>query len=236
MILMSQSKHKKILLIAVGIALFAGIVIFAFNRTPDQTTQQTTEQSEQEIASLRSFVNAANEASGIQSGAVFNYSLVSYGNPANFSIQRCRDEVRCDVVSPTPVAKFQQPNQPSPDIAEVDTTTDTVVSLHRAVPEFAGGEYPADDIERIARAFLDRVYPEFKTIEPTLTFDPGMKGARLNNGNYFFRWNHEKLELPDGLTAEVTPFIQISIAAGGFIFGYDNTIPLYQNSVANLTP
>jgi len=157
-----------------------------------------------------------------------------YGNPINFSVQRCRDEVRCDVVDPKPVAKFQQPNQPSPDTAEVDPMTDAVISLHRAVPEFAGGEYPVAEIERIARVFLNQVYPEFKTIEPTLTFDPGMKGNRLNNGNYFFRWNHEKIELPDGLTVEVTPFVQVGITAGGFIFGYDNTIPLYQNSVANL--
>lgn len=229
---MTEFGQKIALGVVGGVVLITGIAIFAFNRTPDHVTEPT-EQSEHEIASLRSFMNTANEASGIQSGAEFNYSLVSYGNPANFSVQRCRDEVRCDVVAPKPVAKFQQPNQPSPDTAEVDPVTDTVISLHRAVPEFAGGEYPAAEVERIARAFLDRVYPEFKSLEPILTFDPGMKGARLNNGNYFFRWNHEKIELPDGLTAEVTPFVQVGITAGGFIFSYDNTIPLYQNSVAN---
>ena len=216
---------QKITLGAVGGVVLIGIVVFAFNRTPDQTTQPT-ERSENEIASLRSFINIANEASGIQSGAEFNYSLVGYGNPINFSVQRCRDEVRCDVVDPKPVAKFQQPNQPSPDTAEVDPMTDTVISLHRAVPEFAGGEYPAAEIERIARAFLDQVYPEFKTIEPTLTFDPGMKGTRLNNGNYFFRWNDPafKQMLPDGVQAEIDPFIQVGITAGGFIFSYENTV------------
>jgi len=217
-----------------GGVVLLGIVIFAFNRTAGPMIQPTTDQSEQQMASLRSFVNAANEASGIQSGAVFSYSLVSYGNPVNFSIQRCLDEVRCDVVVPTPVAKFQQPSQPSPDTAEIDSKTNTVISLHRAMPEFDGGEYSSAEVERIARAFLERVYPEFKTLEPTLTFEPGMKGTRLNNGNYFFRWDYEKIQLPDGLTFELTPFIQVSITAGGFIFGYDNTIPLYQNSLANL--
>jgi len=103
-----------------------------------------------------------------------------------------------------------------------------VISLHRAVPEFVGGEYPMDEIERIAKAFLEKIYPDFKNIESTLTPDQNMKGARLNNGNYFFRWDDVayKDTLPEGVQVEVDPFIQIGITASGFIFSYDNTVAL----------
>lgn len=224
---MTEFGQKVALGVIGGVVIITGIAIFVFNLPHDQVTEPT-EQSSHEISSLQSFMNTANEASGIQSGAEFNYSLVSYGNPANFSVQRCRDEVRCDVVAPTPVAKFQQPNQPSPDTAEVDPTTDTVISLHRAVPEFVGGEYSATEIEGIVRAFLDQAYPEFKNLEPALTFDSGMKGSRLNNGNYFFRWDDTayKDTLPEGVQVELDPFIQIGITASGFIFSYDNTVAL----------
>jgi len=217
---------EKIMLAVLGAVVLIGIAVFAFNHVSNPTTQPTVDQSEKEIASLRSFVIAANEAYGIESGAVFNYSLATYGNPSNFSIWHCRDEVRCGVINPISVAKFQQPNHPSPDYAEVETKTQMVVSLHRAVPEFAGGEYPTDDVERIARAFLDQVYPDFKTIEPTLTPDQSMKGTRLNNGNYFFRWNDiaYKNTLPEGVQVELDPFIQVGITASGFIFSYDNTV------------
>jgi hypothetical protein len=219
---------KKIGFAVVGGIILIGIAVFAFSRMPDQATQPTVDQTEKEIASLRSFVTAANEASGIQSGAIFDYSLVTYGNPSNFSIQQCRDEVRCDVINPISVAKFQQPNHPSPDYAEVETKTNTVISLHRAVPEFVGGEYPADKVEQIAIVFLNQVYPDFKTLEPTLTPGQNMKGSRLNNGNYFFRWDDVayKDTLPEGVQVEVDPFIQIGITASGFIFSYDNTVAL----------
>lgn len=235
MLFMSKSKNKKVLFITCGAILLVGIAILSVlymdeRKSPPGQIPAEVAQTDQ----LRAFVDAANEASGITSGAVFNYAPVEVGNPTNFGILRCLDEVRCDNVVQKQVMKFQQPNQPSPDMAEVDTDTNRVVSLHRAVPEFVGGEYPAEEIERIAREFLTNVYPEFASIESTLTFDPGMKGTRLNNGNYFFRWNDESYVLPDGLSTDVPPFIQVGITASGFIFGYDNTIDLYHNALTEL--
>lgn len=227
MLLMRNSKHKRLL-----ISLFSVLIVIGgwliIKEIGEKSPGGQIPHEQAEINALRSFVTAANESSGIQSGSVFGYSLASYGNPANFSIQQCRDEVRCDVINPISVAKFQQPNHPSPDYAEVETKTNTVISLHRAVPEFVGGEYPADEVEQIARAFLVQVYPDFNTIESSLTPGQNMKGSRLNNGNYFFRWDDTayKDTLPDGVQVELDPFIQVGITASGFIFSYDNTVAL----------
>lgn len=224
---MRNSKHKRLL-----ISLFSVLIVIGgwlvIKEVSEKSPGGQIPHEQAEIDALRSFVTAANESSGIQSGSVFDYSLVSYGNPANFSIQQCRDEVRCDVMNPISVAKFQQPNHPSPDYAEVETKTNTVVSLHRAVPEFVGDEYPADEVEQIAMTFLNQVYPDFKTLESTLTPAQNMKGSRLNNGNYFFRWDDTayKDTLPEGVQVELDPFIQIGITASGFIFSYDNTVGL----------
>jgi hypothetical protein len=180
-------------------------------------------------------VDIANKSSGIESGAAFNYTFIDNGNPANFGIVKCSDEVRCDRVTKAKVARFQQSNRPSPDFAEVDVTTNKVVSLHRAVPDYdTGGNQSQEQIERTVRDFLSKVYPQFVNIEKSLTFEPGMKGTRLNNGNYFFRWVDKKSGLPEGLQTDVEPFVQVGITASGFIFSYDNTVDLYQNALTEL--
>jgi hypothetical protein len=235
MLFMSKSKNKKALFITCGAILLVGVAVLSVIYMDEK--KGPPGQIPAEVAQadyLRTFVDAANDVSGIESGAAFDYSFVEYGNSANFGILRCLDEVRCDHAVGKQVAKFQQPNQPSPDSAEVDAETNQIVSLHRAVPGFLGDEYPEEEIESRAREFLNRVYPNFSTIESTLTFNPGMKGVRLNNGNYFYRWDDESYVLPDGLSTDVPPFIQVGITASGFIFGYDNTIDLYRSALAEL--
>jgi hypothetical protein len=230
---MTNFKYKKTVFISLGAILLLGLATFGFiNDRNGPPGQMPTEVNQTE--NLRAFVDIANKSSGIQSGTAFNYVQVGVGNQTNFGIVRCMNEVRCDNVVQKQVVKFEQSNQLSPDTAEADASTDTVVSLHRAVPTFVGDEYTPEQIEKTARDFLEQVYPEFKTIEPTLTFAPGMKGARLNNGNYFFRWNDEQFKLPDGLSTDVPPFVQVGITASGFIFSYDNTIPLYRSALAEL--
>ncbi|MCR4263721.1 MAG: hypothetical protein NUV98_03330 [Candidatus Roizmanbacteria bacterium] len=217
-------------LIGVVILVGAGIYAYTTNQKAEPLEQQKPTGSEVRIDALRSFVDTMNKASGIESGAIFNYVSNDTGNATNFGIVRCVDEVRCDLVVRNEVAKFQQPNSPSPDLAEVDMKRSWVVSVHRAVPGYEiKGELPPAEIERIAREFLTTVYPEFLNIESSLTFSPGMKGTRLNNGNYFFRWNDEKYTVPEGLSMDLPPFIQVSITSGGFIFGYDNTVSLYRS-------
>lgn len=221
----------KILAAAVSAAAILGIGFYIATtfKAPSQATN-----SEAHMAALRSFVEAANEASGIQTGDTFNYSFVGYGNNANFGILRCVSEVRCDPAVERQVAKFQQPNQPSPDSADVDVASNQVVSFHRAVPSVAGSEYSQTEIEAKVREFLGRVYPDFKATERTLTFAPGMKGVRLNNGNYIYRWEDRNYKLPDGLSTNMVPFVQVDITASGFIFGYDNTITMYHDALKDL--
>ncbi len=211
-----------IIIALVAIAVTA-LYIYSHRTSPSIQKEQ--------ITALRSFVDAANKASGIQSGTTFNYVLVGIGNPTNFGILRCQDEIRCSNVVSKQVAKFQQSNESSKGTAEVDTDTNMIVSFHRAVPESVGDEYSSIEIEKIVRDFLKQVYPEFKTIEPTLTFAPGMKGIRLNNGNYFFRWNDEQFKLSEDLSMDAPPFVQVGITSNGFIFGYDNTISFFKTSI-----
>lgn len=213
----------------IGIVVLAGASIYAFTASPKAETLVIGNPQSQ-VDALRSFVDEANKASGITSGAVFNYESSGYGGSANFGIVRCVNEVRCDGVIVPQVARYHQSNSPSDDLAEVDVTSNKVVSLHRAVPTYAiKGELPEAEVERIAREFLATVYPEFANVEASLIYDPGMKGNRLNNGNYFFRWNDMGYALPEGLSMDVPPHIQVSITSSGFVFGYDNTLQLSRN-------
>ena len=229
---MSTSKHKKALFAAFGTILLvgAGFYVYSANPRAEQLKQQNPTGSEVRIDALHSFVDEMNKASGILSGAAFNYVENGSGNATNFGIVRCVDDVRCDLVVRNEVAKFQQSNSPSLDLAEVDMKRSWVVSVHRAVPSYEiNGELPPAEIERIAREFLTTVYPEFSSIESSLTFNPGMKDTRLNSGNYFFRWNDDTYTVPEGLSMDLPPFIQVSVTSGGFIFGYDNTVSLYRS-------
>jgi len=228
-ILSKYPRATKLVLLAGIVLLVAVFVVRLANYTPPNGINK----ARAAFASLESLVTAANEASGIQSGAAFDYALVSIGNPSNFAVVRCRDEVRCDRVVKHQIAKFEQANTPAADTAEVDLESSTVTSLHRAVPAFANGEYPKEQIEQTVRDFLMRVYPQFPAMESLLTFDPSMKGVRFNNSNYFFRWNDNNYTLPEGVSIEVQPYIQVSITSGGFIFGYDNTIVLKENLKAD---
>jgi hypothetical protein len=239
MLFMRDSKHKGLLLSIAAAALILSLAaLYWWQRGDAFSVQPSSDMAASETDklndALKSFIDVANDVSSIQLGAAYNYSFVRYGNSANFGILRCRDEVRCDNMVEKPVAKFEQPNQPSPDSAEVDPKTDLVVSLHRAVPGFVGGDLPQSEIEVKVREFLNRAYPVFTSIESTLTFRPGMKGVRLNNGNYFFRWEDASYTLPDGLSVEVQPFVQIGITSSGFIFSYDNTIDLYRDALTEL--
>ncbi|MCI0553277.1 MAG: hypothetical protein L0287_20200, partial [Anaerolineae bacterium] len=216
---------------AVAIVVIAGVTGFVIYNN-DIWTRAPGGHIPAEIAqrsALMRVIDTANRNSGIESGAVFNYELADrQSNATNFGILLCSDEARCDSVVSREVAVWRQPNSPSDDTAEIDTQTHHVVSFHRDIPDFAAdGNYGEQELENRARQFLAEVYPEFAGIESNLTFAPGMKETRLNNGNYFYRWNDEQFALPTGLSTDVPPFVQIGINAGGFIFSYTNTLPLY---------
>jgi len=197
-----------------------------------QNNESTPAQSESSIASnasgaLKTVLDVANEISGITSGAVFNFEVTSIdGKFANFGVLRYKDEVRGDSVVDEHSVVFREIG--GSGMAEVGRDTNKVVSFRRNVPSFVGGEYPADEIESRARQFLTRIYPEFQNLESSLTFSPGMKGVRLNNGNYFYRWDDTSYKLPEGLSMEVAPHLQVGVTSSGFIFAYENTLQLYR--------
>ncbi|HCM43842.1 TPA: hypothetical protein DIS55_02720 [Candidatus Kaiserbacteria bacterium] len=176
---------------------------------------------------LKAVVDVANELSGITSGAVFNFEVADMdGRSANFGIVQWIDDVRGDRIVEEHIVKFRETGTPTDNISEVDRTTNRVVALHRTPVDF-GGTY-VDKLEAVARQFVERVYPEFTGIEPTLEYVPGRKTGGVAT-NYFFRWNDKRFAVPNGLEMDLPPFIQVGITASGFIFSYDNTVQLYHN-------
>lgn len=228
---MSQSKNKKILVAIFAVLVVAGLTTLFWSQKSGTLPVQT-ESNQQYVTratnALKDVADTANEVSGITSGAVFTFEVADVdGHFANFGLLRYSDEVRGDSVIEEHAVVFREIGEGATGNAEVDRESNQVVSMHRKAVNF-GGEIPADMIEQKVRQFLERVYPDFKTLEPSLAFDPGMKGTRLNNGNYYFRWNDlaYKQTLPEGVQTELDPFIQVGITSSGFIFSYDNTIGL----------
>ena len=187
---------------------------------------------DQATNALRVVVNSANDISGITSGAIFTFEVAdTNGHFANFGLVRYVNEVKTDPADEKHAVTFSETGEGPSGNAEVDRATNQVISMHRRIANF-GGELPENEIEQRARHFLETVYPNFKTVEPTLTLAKNMKGARLNNGNYFYRWDdlNYKNSLPEGVHPDIDPFVQVGITASGFIFSYDNTVDLYRNT------
>lgn len=236
MLLMAGSRNKKVLLTLFAALLVLGMVALYWRQRGDAFPVQPQSDQQDVIKNratnaLKAVADAANEVSGITSGAVFTFEVADTdGHFANFGLMRYVNEVKADPVVEEHAVTFRETGKGSSGNAEVDSITNQVISMHRRTVDF-GGELPAGEIEQKVRQFLERVYPDFKTIESTLIFDTNMKGLQLNNGNYFFRWNdlNYKNTLPNGVYADVDPFVQVSITVSGFIFGYDNTIPLYRS-------
>lgn len=222
-------KQKIVATVLAVVAVGIGIIGFLLMNTGQITTPGQRPAETGQSDALASVINAADRHSGIE-GATFPWQFShAKGNATNFGIMRCDDEVRCEGVVTREVAVWMPTDGPATDMAEIDTQTHHVASFHRSVPDFAReGALPEAEIESKVRAFLAEAYPEFASIESTLTLDLGMKGARLNTGNYFYRWNDERYAVPESLSMDVPPFLQVGITASGFIFSYANTIPLYR--------
>jgi hypothetical protein len=232
--LFSYSRHKILLAVIFTVLLIVGLSILYWWQNSNSLQPQLDQRAVIEnraTNALKAVTDVANEVSGITSGAVFTFEITDIdGHFANFGLVRYVDEVKTDPVVEEHAVNFREIGQGSAGNAEVDSVTNQVVSMHRRIVDF-GGELSATEIEQRVRQFLERVYPDFKTIEPSLTIAVNMKGARLNNGNYFFRWDdlNYKNTLPTDIHADVDPFVQIGITANGFIFSYDNTIALYRS-------
>lgn len=229
MLFMHNSKYKSFI-ISVVVVLIAGVgwlFIKEFSETKSPGGHIPNELAATDA--LRTVLDAANEISGITSGAVFNYELGdSDGHFANFGIIRYLDDVRADAVIDENAFIFDELG--GNGHAEVDRNTIRVVSFQRSVPEFArsGDPYPAKQLEETARKFVERVYPEFTQIESNLTPELGIKDGP-EGGSHFLRWNDKQFAVPSGLDMDIPPFIQVGINSRGFIFSYDNTVQLYHN-------
>lgn len=218
---------NKFIIGVILIILLAGAGIYFWQNKESVPVRSETAITKKASESLMNVLKVANEISGITSGAVFNFEVASIdGKFANFGVVRYRDEVRGDTTVEEHAVIFREIG--GSGNAEVERGTNKVVSFRRQVPDFATGEYPASEIESRVHAFLSRAYPEFQSIESSLAFNPGMKGTRLNNGNYFFRWDDTSYKVSEGLSMDIAPNIQVGITASGFIFVYENTIQLYR--------
>jgi len=234
---------KKYLFGIIGILLIiaiATILIFAVDWADVKMKKEIRETTaEQEIVkaqateALKSVVDVANELSGITSGTVFNFEVDDLdGRAANFGIVQWVDDVKGERIAEEHVVTFRELDDPPVTFtsggAEVDRETNIVVAMHRT-PVIFGDPLPVDLLETIVRQFVERVYPEFASIESTLVFDPGSKSAQGRPTNHFFRWNDRRFAVPSALSMDSPPFIQVGINSHGFIFSYDNTFHLYHN-------
>lgn len=212
------------------ILLVAGIYFYYIaNRGTDHPGPASEELIKQNAAdTLKHVVDVANELSGITSGAVFNFEIDAVdGRSANFGMYRLDSEVGGESLVEEHFVTFRNQNYTS-EVAQ----SGGVVAMHRPVPEFAVGSgrtFPVEELEARARQFVERIYPEFASIESKLEYDPGSKSAPGVATNHFFRWNDKNYRktLPSGVEIDLDPFIQVGITASGFIFSYNNTVPLY---------
>lgn len=228
---MTKTTNGVIALVAIVIIAVGGYYAFVRNTAPsgNQTpVEGSVSQADlsQATASLKSAIDAAG-------GASFDFQAQpTYGHYANFGIVQNVNEVKSVGLVDEMAIKFT--GKTDNEYAEVDPTTSQVVSFHREVDyNSTASEKSQAEIEASVRAFLGKVYPNFAQIEPTLTFNPGMKGVRLNNGNYFFSWedsNYQK-QLPQGVQTDRAPFIQVGITSNGYIFSYNNTVDIYHNAL-----
>ena len=231
-----MNKSRKILILGTIMAVVLTIIlIFAVDwrdlkikKEIRQTVQQQEIIKTKATEALRSLVDVANELSGITSGAEFNFELVATnGRSGKFGISKT-DGVRSEDIVEEHMVIFRQVATdelfPKSYSSEVDIATNRVISMHRTPVDF-GGVKPADDLETIARQFVERVYPDFARIESTFEFSSSGKGET----NLFFRWDDKRFALPKGLEMDLNPFIQVGITSSGIIFSYDNTVPLYLN-------
>lgn len=236
----SLTKQGKLLFLGLFfLIIVAAILIFAVDWTDLKMKKEIRNTiAEQEVVktrateALKAITDAANELSGITSGAAFNFEVDDLdGRAANFGIVRWVDDVKGERIVEERMVTFREVGSPTNNTAEVDRETNKVIAMHRSVPEFAksGNPYPAEQREATAREFVKKVYPEFEQIEPTLEFDPGNKSAPGVATNHFFRWNDRQFAVPSALSMDLSPFIQVGINARGFIFSYDNTVQLYHN-------
>lgn len=214
-----------IIFIAAGIYFY-----YSANRGPIDPPRPANEELIKQNAAdtLKYVVDVANEVSGIATGAVFNFEVVDMnGRSGNFGIYRLNSEAGGESLAEERFVIFRNQNYTS-EVAQGGG----VVAMHRPVPEFAVGSgviLPAEELEAKARKFVERVYSEFASIESKLEYDLGSKSAPGVAENYFYRWNDKNYRetLPVGVGIDLDPFIQVGINASGFIFSYDNTIPVY---------
>lgn len=231
------TKNTVIGLVAIVLVAVGGYYAFV-HKTPGSGNVAPVEGSvsqtelDRATASLKSAINVADQLSGT-TGTSFNFQPEpTYGHYGNFGVVQNVNEVKSVGLVDEMAITFR--GKTDNDNAEVDSKTAQVVSFHRDIDyNSTAKEKTQAEIESAVRTFLNTVYPNFKQVEPTLTFAPGMKGVRLNNGNYFFSWEDENYQkqLPTGVTTDRQPFIQVGITSSGFIFGYNNTIDLYRNAL-----
>jgi len=209
------------------------------NGNQAQMREGAIEQSSLSAAteSLKEAIELADRMYDTTAETTFEFTTrPTYGRYANFGIVQHLDEVRSVGLVDEMAINFS--GTTDNEHAEVDPKTNQVVAFHRET-DYSGESKTYAELEQMARQYVERVYPDFAQVEPTLTFEDNSKTGRPEGSNHFFTWNDMDFEseLPEGADTERPPFIQVGITSTGYIFSYNNTIDLYRNALEefNLT-
>jgi len=223
------------LAIIIAVAVIGLVWFLNPERKIDNEVRDTIERQEvgkvKAVEALYSLVAVADSVSGIKSLGASKFEVVDMnGRSANFGISQS-DGVRSEDIVEENMIIFQSlpmdENFPKTYNSEVDIASNKVVSMHRE-PIYSGDKKSADELEKIARQFVEKVMTDFvwtrQRILSTLSSESGNKGD-----NYFFRWDDKQFTVPNRLEMDLPPFIQVGITSSGYIFSYNNTVPLYYN-------
>jgi len=231
----NMNNTKKIVgaVVVIAIVIIGGSILWSRGGSnPQPPVEGAINQSE--IGAATASLKSAIETAG---GAQYDFSVQpTYGSYANFGIVQQVNEVKSVGLVDEMAVKFR--GTTDNEYAEVEPKSNQVVAFHRET-DYTGNTKAYAELEQQVRVFLNKVYPNFAQVEPTLTFEGNSKTGRPEGSNYFFTWNDTGYasELPNGVEAERAPFIQVGITSSGYIFSYNNTIDLYHDALQefNLT-
>lgn len=221
-----------VILFIPAILIATGVIGGNNSEETDNTAQMKEGAIEESLlseaaTSLEGAIDLANRMSGVAEDTDFAFTpQPTYGRYANFGIVQQVDEVKSvGLVDERAVNFFGVTNN---EHAEVNPDTNQVIAFHRET-DYSGETRTPAELEQIARQYVERIDPNFSETESSLSFEDNSKAGRLEDGNYFFRWNDMRLAMPSGIEMDLPPYIQIGITDTGFIFSYTNTVQLYRN-------
>lgn len=225
-----------VILFIPAILIATGVIGGSDSEKQDNTAQMREgaieESSLNEAAtSLKEAIDLANRMSGVTENTDFAFTpRPIYGRHANFGIVQPVNEVKSVGLVDEMAINFS--GATNNEHAEVNSKTNQVIAFHRET-DYSGETKTAEELEQIARQYVERIDPSFSETESSLSFEDNSKTGQSEDSNYFFTWNDLSFadELPEGVETERPPFIQVGITSSGYIFSYNNTISIYRDAL-----